>query len=86
MPAEPAEQAAAVRPGRPLVLTRVGRESARIQATVDGFLSAAASTSTVVDIVDVPDGQHGFDMLDHTEASRRAVIAATDLVIDHLRR
>jgi acetyl esterase/lipase len=86
MPADPAEQAAAVQPGRPLVLTRVGRESPGIQATVDGFLSAAARTGAVVDVVEVPDGRHGFDMLDHTEASRRAVTAATDLVMDHLQR
>jgi hypothetical protein len=68
------------------VLTRVGRESASIQATVDAFLSAAGRTGTLVDVVEVPDGRHGFDMLDHTEASRRAVIEATDLVIDHLLR
>lgn len=86
VPADPAEQARAVQPGRPLVLTRVGRESASIQATVDAFLSAAGRTGTLVDVVEVPDGRHGFDMLDHTEASRRAVIEATDLVIDHLLR
>jgi dienelactone hydrolase len=86
VPADPAEQAGAVQPGRPLVLTRVGRESASIQATVDAFLSSAASTATFVDIVEVPDGRHGFDMVDQTEASRRAVIEATDLVIDHLLR
>ena len=86
MPADPAAQAAAVQPGRPLVLTRVGRESASIQVTVDGFLSAAAASGTVVDVVEVPDGRHGFDLLDHTEASARAVVQATDLVIDHLLR
>ena len=86
MPADPAGQAAAVLPGRPLVLTRVGRESASIQATVDGFLSAAAAAGAVVDVVEVPDGRHGFDLPDHTEASARAVVQATDLVIDHLLR
>lgn len=86
VPTDPAGQAGAVQPGRPLVLTRVGRESASIQATVDAFLSTAASTATFVDIIDVPDGRHGFDIVDQTEASRRAVIEATDLVIDHLLR
>jgi acetyl esterase/lipase len=86
MPSDPAEQAVAIQPGLPLVLTKVGRESASIQATVDEFLSVAARAGTVVDIVEVPDGQHGFDLLDHTEASRRAVVEAADLVIDHLLR
>lgn len=86
VPEDPAGQAAAVQPGRPLVLTRVGRESASIQATVDVFLSAAARTGAVVDVVEVPDGRHGFDLLDHSEASARAVVEAADLVIDHLLR
>jgi dienelactone hydrolase len=70
----------AVRPGRPLVLTRVGRELPERQVTVDRFLA----TGVDVRVVDVPDGQHGFDVLDHTEQSRHAVLEATDLVLGHL--
>ena len=68
-------------PGRPLVLTRAGREEPQRQVQVDAFLSATAG----VRVVDVPDGRHGFDVLDHTDESRRAVLEAVDLVAGFLR-
>lgn len=75
----------AVRPGRPLVLTRVGKEIPDWQAAVDRFLATAATTGTAVHVIDVPEGHHGFDAVDHTEESRQAVLAAADFVVDHLR-
>ncbi|GAB3880136.1 hypothetical protein GCM10029964_033850 [Kibdelosporangium lantanae] len=74
-----------VRPGRPVVLTRVGREEPDRQATVDRFLATASATETAVHVIDVPDGQHGFDALDHTDQSREAVTEAVDLVVELLR-
>lgn len=85
-PSQQVEPAEMVRPGRPLVLTRVGREDGRWQATVDRFLARAQATGSAVRVVEVPDGQHGFDVLDHTEQSRHAVTEAADLVFGHLLR
>ncbi|MBO0839553.1 MAG: hypothetical protein J2O49_01885 [Sciscionella sp.] len=79
-------QAKSVRPGRPIVLTRVGRELPQRQATVDEFLAVADRVGLRVDRIDVPDGRHGFDLLDHTEQSRDAVLAAVDAVVGHLLR
>jgi acetyl esterase/lipase len=39
-----------------------------------------------VEVIDVPGGQHGFDMLDHTDESRRAVEQAADWVSQRLAR
>jgi acetyl esterase/lipase len=75
-----------VQPGRPLVLTRVGKELAERQATVDRFLATAEANGTAVQVIEVPDGQHDFDALDHTEESRQAVIQAADLTVEHLLR
>lgn len=83
-----AEVAAGYRPaeavrsaGRlPIVLTRVGRERPPIAATVDDFLTAAAGHAAGLRVIDVPNGQHGFDCLDHTEESRTAVTAALEAV------
>jgi acetyl esterase/lipase len=83
-PAPSVEPAEMVRPGRPLVLTRVGNEQAQRQATVDRFLARAQATGAAVQVIDVPDGQHGFDMLDHTDRSRSAVSDAVDLVVGYL--
>jgi acetyl esterase/lipase len=71
-------------PGRPIVLTRVGRERPEVQATVDAFLARAAAVHAAVEVIDLPDGQHGFDCLDHAPWSRNAVTAAMNAVHRHL--
>jgi acetyl esterase/lipase len=59
--------------GAPIVLTRVGLESADVAAAVVEFLAAAGDAAVPVEIIDVPNGHHGFDTLDHTDESREAV-------------
>jgi acetyl esterase/lipase len=79
MPA--AVDAIARAPHPPVVLTRVGLERPELAEAVDAFIKAADETVTVID---VPNGQHGFDCLDHTEESRSAVRVALDAVTGHL--
>ncbi|MFD7919924.1 alpha/beta fold hydrolase [Streptomyces sp. NPDC059740] len=77
--------AAVHRAGRlPFVLTRVGRESPEIAATVKEFLEAAADCGAVVDLVDLPEAHHGFETVDPVEAARQAVHRAADTVWGHL--
>jgi acetyl esterase/lipase len=59
-----------------ILLTRVGREQPEIAATVEAFTASAESHLVAIDVIDVPDGQHSFDMLDHTDSSRAAVTEA----------
>ena len=68
----------------PIVLTRVGRERPEIAATVDAFVAAAQSSGAALEIVDVPDGQHSFDILDDTDESREAIERAFALVFSAL--
>jgi dienelactone hydrolase len=63
------------RVGARLVVTRVGIEHPRIWDTVE--LLAIAPDA---EVIDVPNGRHGFDMLDHNAASRDAVRRALDAV------
>jgi acetyl esterase/lipase len=65
----------------PIVLTRVGHERPEIAATVEMFVAAARDCGARLEIIDVPDGQHGFDCLDHTDQSREAVERAIDIVL-----
>jgi len=65
----------------PIVLTRVGRERPQVAATVDEFTGAAGRCGARLEIIDVPGGQHGFDMLDHTDESRQAVRRALNAVL-----
>jgi len=70
----------------PVVLTQVGRERPEIAATVTAFTAAARASDIQLEIIDVPDGQHGFDMLDHTVQSREAVSRAFTAVLAALTR
>ncbi|MBQ1075729.1 hypothetical protein KBX06_21585 [Micromonospora sp. C31] len=71
-------------PVPPLLLTRVGRERQEMAETVAVFLDAAGDVGVRVEVIDVPGGQHAFDMLDHTDESRRAVDQAADWVSQRL--
>ncbi|MFF0511344.1 alpha/beta fold hydrolase [Streptomyces sp. NPDC004250] len=57
----------------PLVLTRVGREMPEIAATVEEFLAAAKDHGADVEVVDVPNGHHGFETIDRTDEARAAI-------------
>ena len=65
----------------PVLLTRAGLEREELAGPVAEFVSAGGPA---LDIIDVPKGHHGFDMLDHTEESRAAVTKALDWAIAHL--
>ncbi|GGY77411.1 esterase [Streptomyces omiyaensis] len=65
----------------PVVLVRAGREHPAFAATVEEFLASAGEHGTDVEIVDVPDGRHGFEALDRTDASRDAVAASVRAVL-----
>jgi acetyl esterase/lipase len=80
MPA--AVDAIARAPRLPVVLTRAGLERPELAEAVDAFVKAAHLDT--VTVIDVPNGHHGFDCLDHTEESRSAVRAAIDAVTGHL--
>jgi acetyl esterase/lipase len=68
----------------PLLLTRVGREQPLIADTVAAFIAAAQAQHTSLEIIDVPNGQHGFDTLDHIDESRHAVCQALSWVTSAL--
>ncbi|MGC4890357.1 hypothetical protein [Micromonospora sp. DT227] len=65
----------------PLVLTRAGRERPEVTSTIAAFTAAATRHGLPLYLVDVPDGRHGFDALDHTEESRAAVRDARDALL-----
>lgn len=68
----------------PIVLSQAGRERPAIADTVEAFIAASRACQARLNVIDVPHGQHGFDMLDHTDESRKAVEHAFDTVVAHL--
>jgi hypothetical protein len=65
----------------PILLTRVGQENPAIAATVADFVAAAPAG---LEIIDVPDGHHSFDVVDPGEQSSEAVERAVTWVLAHL--
>ncbi|MCE5292354.1 MAG: alpha/beta hydrolase [Nocardiaceae bacterium] len=65
----------------PVLVTRVGRERPEFAQGGGLFVNAARAAGVGLDVIDVPNGQHGFDILDHTDESRDAVRRAVDWVI-----
>lgn len=68
----------------PFVLVRAGLEATAVAATVAEFVAAAESGGAPLDVLDVPDGHHGFEGLDHTDSARTAVREAMRLVRERL--
>jgi len=57
----------------PLLLVRAGLDDPELNGGIDGFVAAAAGRGLPVELVEVPDGHHAFDVLDDTDASRAAI-------------
>lgn len=68
----------------PVVLLRAGLEMPEIAVTVAEFLAAAEECGATVEVIDVPEGHHGFETVDPTDASRDAVHRAMSSVLSHL--
>lgn len=69
----------------PILLTRAGQEASEIATGVQAFTTEAQARGAKLDVIDVPEGRHSFDVLDHTPASRAAVAQAMSWVIRKLR-
>ncbi|KAB1923218.1 hypothetical protein ONO23_04368 [Micromonospora noduli] len=70
--------------GVPLVLTRAGRDIPPVLAGIDAFLPAATAQGWPMQVIEVPDGQHSFEILNHGPQSEAAVLAARDAVLELL--
>ncbi|MEV4264746.1 hypothetical protein [Kribbella sp. NPDC049584] len=66
--------------GLPVVMTVVGHELDDVAPTQPPFIDAARAAGARLEVIEVPNGRHGFDVLDHTDESRRAVTAALTAV------
>jgi dienelactone hydrolase len=69
----------------PIVLIRAGRDRDDIARTQADFVTAARERGARLDIIDVPDGQHAFDIVDDTDQSRAAITTSLDTVFATLR-
>jgi acetyl esterase/lipase len=60
-------------PFPPALLARAGRDDPRINASVETFARAAWAKGLVLDVLNHPTGQHGFDVLDDDDRTREVI-------------
>jgi acetyl esterase/lipase len=68
----------------PLLVVRAGEDDPGLNGGIDRFVAAAADRGLPVELVEVPDGHHAFDVLDDTDASRAAIRRVLDFLGEHL--
>jgi acetyl esterase/lipase len=68
----------------PLLVVRAGEDDPDLNGGIDRFVAAAADRGLPVELVEVPDGHHAFDVLDDTDASRAAIRRVLDFLREHL--
>jgi acetyl esterase/lipase len=70
----------AIAPELPKLLVRVGKEYAPLVPNQDAFVAAARTHHAALDVIDIPDAEHGFEGFGYPEHSRAAVRQVMDLV------
>ncbi|MEU7723118.1 alpha/beta hydrolase [Streptomyces tibetensis] len=68
----------------PVVLLRAGLEAPEIAATVEAFVATADKCAARLEVVDVPNGHHGFETVDAPEETVPALRHAMRSVVAHL--
>ncbi len=62
-------------PAVPMLVVRAGRdELPGLNASIDGFARAAAAQGLPVEVMDLPDAPHAYDIMDDSDASRAAIV------------
>jgi len=71
--------------GLPMFVARAGLDSPLINQSVDTFVQKALAANTLITVMNHPQGQHGFDILDDNERSREIIAHAIEFVKQHMR-
>jgi acetyl esterase/lipase len=68
----------------PLLIARMEHDIPGLNVAVDEFASAAAALQAPVEIMNHPDGHHGFDTEDDNEQSRTIIEQTLSFIHRHL--
>jgi len=60
-------------PVPPILIARAGQDDPAINYSVDQFIQAAFAANQTFDLLNHPDGQHGFDTLDDHPRTREII-------------
>ncbi len=68
----------------PLLVVRAGQDRPELNRSIDEFLAAAEAGGLPVELVDLPDAHHAFDIVDDTDAARAAIARVLGFLRAHL--
>jgi acetyl esterase/lipase len=73
-------------PFPPTLIARAELDNPRINQSVDDFVRLSVAGGVSLDLLTVPRGQHGFDLLDDTPRSREVIAKTIAFLRAHLER
>jgi len=56
-----------------MLIARAGKDRAPLNEGIDKFVSEALAKNLNIEVINYPEGQHGFDLYDDNDHSRRVV-------------
>jgi acetyl esterase/lipase len=67
-------------PFPPVLIARAGKDGAAINTSVEAFTRAAWAKGVTLDVLNHPNGQHGFDVMDDEDRSREVIRRTVDFL------
>jgi acetyl esterase/lipase len=67
----------------PALIVRAGADAPTLNETIDAFVTTALERNRRIDVINLPQARHGFDVLDDTAEARGAVTAVVDFFRTH---
>lgn len=67
----------------PMFIARAGRDSPRLNETVDEFVAVALRRNLELELMTHPDGEHGFDILNDDDRSRAIIRRTFNFIREH---
>jgi acetyl esterase/lipase len=80
----PAYHVESGRPVPPLLVARAGLDHPSLNATIDRFTAAALARNAPLEVLNHPEGRHGFDILDDDPRSREIAARTIEFLRTHL--
>jgi acetyl esterase/lipase len=68
----------------PVLVARAGRDRPGLNGSIDGFARAALAANAEITLVNHPNGQHSFDVLDDVPRTREIIAATFAFLREHL--
>lgn len=72
------------RSAAPILVARGGLDNPWLNSTVDRFVQTAMAKGATLDLLNHPEGRHGFDILDDDDRSKQIIKRTIEFLRDHL--